>query len=150
MIKAQCLLGVALLGAAGLVAAGELAGKIKSSRGEVSIERAGVRLPAPAGTAVEVDDRIRTGRDGAVGVILKDDTRLSAGPNALLVLDRFAFDSTTHQGELEATVQRGRVAVASGKLAKESPETVRFRTPTSILGVRGTEFVIEVDGRAED
>jgi hypothetical protein len=36
--------------------------------------------------------------------------------------------------------------VVSGKIAKQSPESVRFSTPTTTLGVRGTEFVIEAAG----
>jgi hypothetical protein len=35
------------------------------------------------------------------------------------------------------------VAVRSGKIATQSPESVRFRTPNAILGVRGTWFVID-------
>ena len=150
MIRSHCLLAVVLATAAVAVHAGEYAGRVKSSRGDVTIERSGTRIPAPVGTTVEVNDQVRTGRDGSVGLTLRDNTLLSAGPNALLILDRFAFDTTTHAGELEATVQRGTVAVVSGKLAKESPESVRFRTPTSILGVRGTEFIIEVIGRPEE
>ena len=90
-------------------------------------------------------DKVRTGSDGAVGITLRDETLLSAGANSLLSLDKFSFDQTTHQGALKATVKRGRLAVATGKLAKTSPETVEFHTPNSILGVRGTEFAVEVN-----
>ena len=38
----------------------------------------------------------------------------------------------------------------SGKIAKRTPESVDFHTPTSILGVRGTEFVIEVEGDGDE
>ena len=47
-------------------------------------------------------------------------------------------------------VRRGTLAVVSGRIAKQTPETVEFHTPTSVLGVRGTEFVIEVEGGRED
>ena len=150
MIKTHCLVAVLFALPAFSLQAGEYAGRIKTSQGDVTVERGGVRMPAPAGTAVEVNDRLRTGRDGVMGLTLRDNTQLSAGPNAFLILDRYVFDSTTHAGELEATVQKGKVAVVSGKLAKESPQSVRFRTPTSILGVRGTEFIIDVSGAAED
>jgi hypothetical protein len=36
--------------------------------------------------------------------------------------------------------------VISGKMVKQSPEAMRVRTPTSIMGVRGTEFVVRVAG----
>ena len=40
--------------------------------------------------------------------------------------------------------------MVSGKLAAAAPEKVSFRTPTATLGVRGTDFVIEVADRGVD
>jgi hypothetical protein len=60
-----------------------------------------------------------------------------------VVLDRYAFDSTTHAGVIDTSVRRGTLAVVSGKIAKQSPQSVRFRTSNAILGVRGTTFVID-------
>lgn len=139
-----------LVAAAQGVFAQEAAGQIKTSKGAVSIERAGARLAGPVGTAVFAADKVRTGEDGAVGIALKDNTLLSAGPNSVLTIDRFAFDQTTHGGSFLATLIRGTLAVVTGKLAKQAPESVEFRTPTSVLGVRGTEFVIEVVGGGEE
>src|SRR5512139_3608224 len=116
------------------VAGGEAAGTIKTSKGEVSIERAGARIPAAVGTPVEVADKIRTGADGAVGLTLRDNTLLSAGPNSLLTLDRFSFDSTTNAGTLSVGVRKGTLAVATGKIARQTPESIDFRTATSVIG----------------
>ena len=63
MIKAQRALAFTLaLGAfASQAWAAELAGMVKNSKGQVSIERAGQRMPATVGAAVEVGDKLRTG-----------------------------------------------------------------------------------------
>lgn len=127
------------------VQAEELAGTVKSSKGLVSIERGGQKLAAPVGTAVFIADKVRTGADGAVGLTLRDSTLLSAGPNSVVSIDRFAFDTTSQAGSLSVGIRKGTLAVVSGKIAKQTPESVDFRTPTSVLGVRGTEFVIEVE-----
>lgn len=120
------------------------AGMVKSSQGKATIERDGKFLEAVPGAKIYSSDRVTTGADGRAGIALKDNTLLTVGPNSSLSLDRFAFDSTTHQGALQASIRQGTLAVVSGKLAKASPESVQFRTPNSILGVRGTEFVVEV------
>jgi hypothetical protein len=60
------------------------------------------------------------------------------------VLDRYEFDSTTNQGFFVASLRRGTLAVVSGRLAKQSRDAGTVRTPSAILGVRGTEFVITV------
>jgi len=149
---ATCWVAVALAGLTLNVMATEdgAAGMIKNSKGEVSIERAGGRVAGAVGTAVFVADRVRTGADGSVGVTLRDNTLLSAGPNSLFVLDRFAFDSTTNAGTVSVGVRKGTLAVATGKIARQTPESIDFRTPTSVIGVRGTEFVIEAGSGNED
>jgi hypothetical protein len=143
MIKPYCLALVGLLCGSALAAP---AGQVKTSSGPVTIERAGRSIAAPVGTGVEVGDRIRTGAGGAVGITLRDNSLLSLGPRSVLTIDRFAFDPTTQQGEQQATIRQGTLAVVSGKLAKESPASVEYHTPSAILGVRGTEFAVEVDG----
>ena len=123
------------------------AGTIKTLKGTASIEREGQKIPALIGSKIMVSDRILTGADSSVGITLRDNTLLSAGANSTLVINRFAFDTTTHVGTVDATVKRGTLAVVSGKIAKTSPENVSFSTPTVSLGVRGTEFIVEASER---
>lgn len=124
--------------------AGE-AGRIKVSRGDVQIERNGKLMPASVGAVVEVEDTVKTGADGSVGITFRDNSLLSAGPNSELVVERFVFDSTTHQGEFDTRLKKGTLAVVSGKIVKQSPEAMRIKTPAAIMGVRGTEFIVKVD-----
>jgi hypothetical protein len=93
-------------------------------------------------------DRIVTGPTSSVGITLRDNTLLSEGANSILELNKFAFNTTTYQGTLDATIRRGTLAVVDGELAKANPESVRYSTPTTTLGVRGTEFIIEVGGES--
>lgn len=117
-------------------------GRVKVSSGPVHIEREGERLAAPVDTVVRASDTLVTGASGSVGVTFIDNTRVAAGPNSVLAIDRYRFDQTTHAGAFDATVKRGTLAVISGKLAKQSPDAVTVRTPSMIMGVRGTEFVV--------
>jgi hypothetical protein len=123
-------------------ASAQEAGHIKVSRGAVQIERAGQTTPAAVGAVVQAGDVVTTGADGSVGITFLDNSLLSAGPNSVLAIDRFAFDSTTHQGSFESSLRKGTLAVVSGKLAKQSPEAMKVKTPAAVLGVRGTEFLV--------
>lgn len=120
-------------------------GQIKVSKGEVVVEREGRTLPAPVGTRLQTSDVVRTGADGSVGITVNDDALLSAGPNSVLSLDRYAFDPTTSRGQFDASLNKGTLAVISGRMAKQSPDAMTVRTPTAVLGVRGTEFVVRVN-----
>lgn len=131
---------VAALGGAPAVA--QEAGHVKVAKGSVQIERAGQKVPAPVGAVVQAGDVVTTGGDGSVGITFLDNSLLSAGPNSVLAIDRFAFDSTTHQGAFESSLKKGTLAVVSGKLAKQSPDAMKVKTPAAVLGVRGTEFLV--------
>jgi hypothetical protein len=130
---------VALCAAA--TAADEI-GQIKVAKGQVTVDRAGQSLPAQVGMRLEAADVLKTGTDGSVGITMRDNSLLSAGPNSILSLARFEFDPTTQQGRFDAELQRGTLAVISGRIAKQSPQSMNVRTPSALLGVRGTDFVV--------
>jgi hypothetical protein len=134
---------LALALAIALPAAAEI-GQIKTLKGQVSVERKGQLLPAEVGMQLESADTLKTGADGAVGITMRDNSLLSAGPNSILSLARFEFDATTSQGRFDAQLQRGTLAVVSGRIAKQSPQAMTVRTPSAQLGVRGTDFVVAV------
>lgn len=119
------------------------AGVVKTSKGNVAVERSGQKMEAPVGTRIFSSDRVVTGADGSVGITLRDNTMLSAGPNSTVDLNKFSFNTTTHAGAIDATVKRGTLSVISGKIAKATPEGVSFSAPGMTLGVRGTSFVID-------
>ncbi len=140
----RALLAAAALGLALSAGAADI-GQIKVAKGQVSVERGGQTLPGDAGTRLQAADVLKTGADGSVGITMSDNSLLSAGPNSVLALDRYAFDPTTSQGQFDASLQKGSLAVISGRIAKQSPDAMKVRTPSSILGVRGTEFVVSAD-----
>jgi hypothetical protein len=147
-IKYALILACGCMAVADALAA-DAAGVVKTLKGRVQIERAGGSSGAAIGSEVYGSDRIVTGPESSVGITLRDNTQLSAGANTILDLNKFAFSATTHDGVLEATIKRGSLAVISGKLAKANPDAVRFSTPTTTLGVRGTAFIIEVGDHGE-
>jgi hypothetical protein len=135
---------VVLLMVTGLARAEDV-GQVKVAKGVVHVERDGNRLPATVGMGIRQSDVIVTGADGSAGVTFSDNSLLSTGPNSVLAVERYSFDSTTHAGRFDASLRKGTLAVVSGKMVKQSPGSLRVRTPAAIMGVRGTEFVVQVD-----
>jgi hypothetical protein len=133
--------------AACLASASALAdvGQIKTAKGQVSVDRNGQTLPGAVGMLLEPADVLKTGADGSVGVTMRDNSLLSAGPNSILALDRFEFDATTSVGRFDANLRRGTLAVVSGRIAKQTPQAMTVRTPSAVLGVRGTDFLVSVN-----
>ena len=119
-----------------------IAGYVKIVSGAASVVRAGQEQPLILGFGVLAGDSLKTGADGRVGVTLKDDTRLSLGPNTEIAVASFAYAPTEGQLGFVMRVVRGAVTYISGRIARLSPESIKIETPTSILGVRGTHLLI--------
>ncbi|MBG06463.1 MAG: hypothetical protein CMM59_20570 [Rhodospirillaceae bacterium] len=134
------LLGGLLIGSVALADIG----RVKRVKGDVTIERGDQKIPAKPGLVLDRQDVLVTGEKSRVSLTFIDNSRFSAGPNSRIVLETFEFDTTTHEGKFVSRVERGTLGIVSGQIAKQTPDATRVRTPTSILGVRGTKFLVEV------
>ena len=119
-------------------------GFIKRTTGEAFIERGAEQVPAEKGFLLEASDVLVTGAGGRISVTFADKSRLSVGPDSRVVIEEFEFDPVTHDGKLVARIENGDLAIVSGQIAKENPDAMKIRTPTSILGVRGTRLLVQV------
>jgi hypothetical protein len=120
-------------------------GEVKVAKGAAHLERGSEKLPVRVGMPIQTADKVVTGADGTVGITFQDNSLLSVGPDSVLAIDRYVFDSTTHAGQFDSTLSKGTLAVISGKMVKQSPDAMRVHTPSAIMGVRGTEFIVKVD-----
>ena len=147
----QRLAGLALIALfSGEAAAEILAGRVKAVHGEVTAEKDGVFRVLKIGDAVYANERIRTASAASAALMLQDDTRISLGERATIRIDRFEYDTTKQNGNALITVFRGITGLVSGFLAKSGGDHVRVRTPTATIGVRGTDFMVDVTAPDED
>jgi hypothetical protein len=141
----SCVLAVGLLSAP-LEAQGQPAGYVKIVKGAALIIRGGAEMPARPGDAIYQKDALRTGPDGRLGVTLKDDTRVALGPNTEIGLSEFKFSPAEGELGLVMKLLRGVAAFVTGRIAKLRADAVRIETPATIVGVRGTHFVVQAEG----
>jgi len=118
-------------------------GTFKQVQGDAWIGADAARRAAQPGAGVAVADRLSTGPQGAATLTLKDGTVLTMGPDSVMDLRQFQFDTTTQQGNFLLDLLRGSVRVVTGLLAKVNPDLFKVQTPTSVVGVRGTDFIVE-------
>jgi hypothetical protein len=120
------------------------AGTIKTVRGQATIERAGKTVEAQVGDPVFQGDRVRVRGDGSIGVSLRDETLISLGPNSSLVIDAYAYNPTTREGEVETSILKGTLRYVTGLIGRLNPAAIKVKTPTATVGIRGTDFIVEV------
>ncbi len=118
--------------------------RIKVASGAAEVERNTQRLRAAPGLQLLAGDRLVTGKNGRISLTFIDNTRFAVGPNSRVSVSEFRYDRTRQQGTFVTRVDRGSLAVVSGKIAKSNRDAMKVRTPNSLLGVRGTKFIVEV------
>lgn len=138
------ILVIGIMAASG-ASAQEWAGTVKAAKGTVAVEKEGRVSPLSLGDRVFAGDKLVTGKDGHVAVTLRDDTLISTGANSQLALKDFTFDPITQKGSLFVSMLRGVTAMVSGLVARTNPHAMRVTTPNATIGIRGTEFIVEVN-----
>ena len=128
---------------AGMASAAEI-GQIKTLKGDVFLIQGNTKSPAKLGDVLHQTDVVETGDNASAGITFIDNSRFAVGPNTRIELRQFRFNPTTHEGEFVTDMPRGTLTVISGDIAKESPEAMKVKTPTTILGFRGTKTAIMV------
>lgn len=122
----------------------EPAGYIKNVSGQATVTSGTRTMAAAPGMALTAGDSLQTGADGSLGVVLKDNTVLSFGPATSFTLEDYQFEPAQGQLKLGARIGPGSLHYVSGAIAKLRPQAVEIKTPTGVIGVRGTRFVVVV------
>ncbi len=122
----------------------EVVGTVKHLEGTAFVLRGTDEMPLEVGFALMSRDLVRTGPESALGLTLKDDARLSLGPESQFHLVDFDFEPASERLSLSLRILRGIASFVTGKIGQLAPESVRIETPTSIIGVRGTHVLIQV------
>ena len=99
---------------------------------------AGTTITLSPGAPVESDDLVNTDREGRAKLRFLDGSNLDIGPGSEVKIDRFVYNPN------RSAVAGAVIALARGVLrftSKGAPDRAyQFKTATSTLGIRGTDF----------
>ncbi len=98
------------------------------------------------GDPIFENELIETVERGWAYFRFNDRSKLRVSGGTSLVLDRFVYDKGDRTGEMGVEITKGVMRFISGRM---NPTGIEFRTPTAIIGVRGTDLVILVGRRGE-
>lgn len=114
-----------------------------------ALEPSGKRKLISLGDPVVRDQRIETGPQGLVQILLADGTSFTVGPNSSIVIDSFVYDPEKQTASLAATMTKGALRFIGGKASKASGD-VKINTPIGTAGIRGAVVDINLDGKTAD
>ena len=142
------IIAVVILWSSACVAwAAQSAGSIKTLVGSAVVVRETSTLPVAPGLRVFPGDRISAAAGSYVGITLHDDTRLAIGPGSELLIREFDFNPSSYAGGFAISFLKGTARVVTGIIARHSPDRVAFNTPTATIGIRGTDFIVDLEGK---
>src|SRR5271169_1582256 len=95
------------------------------------------------GQDVVFNERITTEAEGQTQILFVDESTLSVGPNANMVIDQFVYDPNAGTGKFAASLTRGVFRFVGGKLSKQE-NAVTMRTPTATIGIRGGVMLVDL------
>jgi hypothetical protein len=125
-------------------------GSIRTLKGNATVIRNKNAVETKTGTRVFQKDSLKTGANGSIAIVFKDDTLLSIGPNSEVVINEFLFSPAEGKLSIITRLIKGTSVYLSGIIGKISPESVRFETPVADIGIRGTKFAVMVEGPVEE
>lgn len=129
----------------GAIADEAVIGYVKSVTDHTSITAGGDIQKATLGSPIHVGNVVKTDGNGSTGLTLKDNTVLSIGPNTELQIEAYQFQPEQEKLQLSANLLKGTLHYISGVIAKLKPEAVIIKTPTGVIAVRGTRFLVKIE-----
>ena len=118
-------------------------GSVTSQTKAARITRKGDKILTEVNTPVEMRDLIETLK-GRTNIKFVDDTKVSVTEYSKLLIDEFVYNPEKKTGKLSLKAALGTIRYSSGKIAKNSRQNVKIKSPTASVSVRGTDFTINV------
>jgi hypothetical protein len=87
-----------------------------------------------------MNDELRTGPNARLEVTFRDDSVLTLGEMAKVVIDRYVFNPEEGTGEMALTTTRAAFRFTTGRLNQLREHSITVNTPVAALAVRGTDF----------
>ncbi len=118
-------------------------GEVSTVRGNVGLERGEDTISPQAGTDVLLEDLLRSEVRSSARVNMDDGSVLSVGSNTTVKINDYLMAEDKSVARASIEVVRGWLRFAVTRL-QPGDSTYRFRTPTVVMGIRGTEGILEV------
>jgi len=143
-VRSALLLIAALFVSHVAVAQDAAVGVVERQEGEATRINAGGTTALEPGSEIFVDDVLVTGEGARLLVTFVDDSTLTLGADARIIVDDLVYDTDATDSGAQTQVLdivQGVFRYVSGDIAKDDTDQVVINTPVATIGIRGTEFV---------
>lgn len=107
---------------------------VAALRGDVQVNQKSIAV----GDELHEGDTVTTGDRSFTVLQFVDGAKVTIRPSSVLVIDQYA------DNRAQINLVQGGLRMVTGAWAKSNPEDYRVKTPVALMGVRGTEFSVQL------
>lgn len=125
--------------------AAEAAAKVLFAQGQVEATSNDDTRALNKGDDIFAADSIATGASSKVQMRFTDGGMLALRANTVFAVSSYVSPDEQQEGSLSFRLVTGGLRTVTGSIGKTNPENYEIKTSVATLGIRGTEFIAEVE-----
>ncbi|MCO5355541.1 FecR family protein [Acidovorax kalamii] len=138
----------------GMVAAWPLtglaaAGLVQFTAGDVQLRRGDSLSRLAKGAELDGGDVVLTGTEGRAQIRFSDGGLVALYPDSQFTVTRYADGAGTGEDHFVVNLLRGGMRAITGLIGKRNPSSYKVITPTAVVGIRGSAFMLAIDANGK-
>ena len=138
----------------GMVAAWPLtglaaAGLVQFTAGDVQLRRGDSLSRLAKGAELDGGDVVLTGTEGRAQIRFTDGGLVALYPDSQFTVTRYADGAGTGEDHFVVNLLRGGMRALTGLIGKRNPASYKVVTPTAVVGIRGSAFLLAIDANGQ-
>jgi len=121
-------------------------GKITEAQGQITIVRGGQSLAAKLASGISPGDEIVTGNGSRAKIWFKDESVITLSEKSRFRVDSLEYNPGTSRRSTFTLVTGKAKALVSGWFGSAPEQQYQIKAVSTVAGVRGTEFIVQVNG----
>ncbi|CAN7265784.1 MULTISPECIES: FecR family protein [Acidovorax] len=138
----------------GMVAAWPLtglaaAGLVQFAAGDVQLRRGETLSRLSKGAELDGGDVVLTGTEGRAQIRFSDGGLVALYPDSQFTVTRYADGAGAGEDHFVVNLLRGGMRALTGLIGKRNPANYKVVTPTAVVGIRGSAFLLAIDANGQ-
>ena len=125
-------------------------GKITEAQGQITIVRGGQSLAAKLASGISPGDEIVTGPGSRAKIWFKDESVITLSEKSRFRVDSLEYNPGTSRRSMFTLVTGKAKALVSGWFGSAPEQQYQIKAVSTVAGVRGTEFIVQVNGEGQN
>ena len=125
------------------------AGLVQFAAGDVQLKRGDATSALAKGAELDGGDVVVTGAAGRAQIRFSDGGLVALYPDSQFTVSRYADGAGTGEDHFVVQLLRGGLRAITGLIGKRHPANYRVVTPTAVVGIRGSAFLLAIDANGQ-